>query len=173
MTGWKSIFALGPFPKAINELHADESDELLKKLLSVIPSSHDLQVRLKWKNENDLAIWDNRNVFHTATFDYDGLVDGERFGHRAVGIGERFVYPLRVCAGCCADVAVGHSLMSTVNLGARRWLRKLGRRPGWLQGRRKVRWRDRLAWGWKWLGYDTIEIANCVLPEWRYLYPPP
>lgn len=31
-----------------------------------------------------LAIWDNRSVFHTATFDYQG----ERFGHRAVGIAE-------------------------------------------------------------------------------------
>ena len=34
-----------------------------------------------------LAIWDNRSAFHTATFDYEGL--GERFGHRAVGIGEK------------------------------------------------------------------------------------
>lgn len=33
------------------------------------------------------AIWDNRSAFHTATFDYEGL--GERFGHRAVGIGEK------------------------------------------------------------------------------------
>jgi hypothetical protein len=33
------------------------------------------------------AIWDNRSVFHTATFDYEGL--GERFGNRVVGIGER------------------------------------------------------------------------------------
>ena len=32
------------------------------------------------------AIWDNRSAFHTATFDYEGL--GERFGNRAVGIGE-------------------------------------------------------------------------------------
>jgi len=34
-----------------------------------------------------LAIWDNRSVFHTATFDYNGL--GDRFGNRAVGLGER------------------------------------------------------------------------------------
>jgi hypothetical protein len=34
-----------------------------------------------------IAIWDNRSVFHTATFDYDGL--GERFGNRVVGIGEK------------------------------------------------------------------------------------
>ena len=33
------------------------------------------------------AIWDNRSVFHAATFDYEGL--GERFGNRVVGIGEK------------------------------------------------------------------------------------
>lgn len=32
-------------------------------------------------------IWDNRSVFHSATFDYEGL--GDRFGNRAVGIGEK------------------------------------------------------------------------------------
>lgn len=36
------------------------------------------------------AIWDNRSVFHTATFDYNGL--GDRFGNRAVGLGERPYY---------------------------------------------------------------------------------
>ncbi|KAF1850371.1 taurine catabolism dioxygenase [Cucurbitaria berberidis CBS 394.84] len=86
VTGWKSIFALGPFPKYINELNDEESSELLKKFRSVITENHDLQVRFKWRNENDLAIWDNRSAFHSATFDYDGL--GERFGNRAVGIGE-------------------------------------------------------------------------------------
>jgi hypothetical protein len=37
--------------------------------------------------ESDIAIWDNRSVFHSATFDYEGL--GERAGNRAVGIGEK------------------------------------------------------------------------------------
>ncbi|PSN59475.1 taurine dioxygenase family protein [Corynespora cassiicola Philippines] len=87
VTGWKSIFSIGPFPKKINELHSDESEELLTKLLNTIYQNHDLQVRFKWKNENDLAIWDNRSAFHTATFDYDNF--GERFGNRAVGIGEK------------------------------------------------------------------------------------
>ncbi|KAI0171737.1 taurine catabolism dioxygenase [Hypoxylon sp. FL1284] len=86
VTGWKSIYAIGPFPKYINELSAQESTELLEKLKQMIMENHDLQVRFKWRNKNDLAIWDNRSVFHTATFDYDGL--GERFGNRAVGIGE-------------------------------------------------------------------------------------
>ncbi|KAK8113155.1 alpha-ketoglutarate-dependent sulfonate dioxygenase [Apiospora sp. TS-2023a] len=86
VTGWKSIYALGPFPKAINELTEAESDELLRKFLTTILENHDLQVRFKWRNEHDIAIWDNRSVFHSATFDYDGL--GDRFGHRAVGIAE-------------------------------------------------------------------------------------
>ncbi|KAL1645595.1 hypothetical protein SLS61_008278 [Didymella pomorum] len=86
VTGFKSIFALGPFPKYINELNDKESSELLAKFLNTIYENHDLQVRFKWKNENDLAIWDNRSAFHTATHDYEGL--GERFGNRAVGIGE-------------------------------------------------------------------------------------
>ncbi|KAF2481748.1 alpha-ketoglutarate-dependent sulfonate dioxygenase [Neohortaea acidophila] len=85
VTGWKSIFACGNFPKQINELNGEESDELLKKFYRTILDNHDLTVRLKWRNPNDLAIWDNRSAFHSATFDYQG----ERFGHRAVGIGER------------------------------------------------------------------------------------
>lgn len=36
------------------------------------------------------AIWDNRSVFHTATFDYDE--QGDRFGNRAVGLGEKPYY---------------------------------------------------------------------------------
>lgn len=33
------------------------------------------------------AIWDNRSVYHSMTLDYHDL--GDRFGNRAVGIGER------------------------------------------------------------------------------------
>ncbi|KAJ5819462.1 taurine dioxygenase family protein [Penicillium riverlandense] len=87
VTGWKSVWAVGPFPKEINELSPDESDELLKKFYNTILENHDLQVRFKWRNPNDISIWNNRCAFHTATFDYKGL--GERYGHRAVGIGEK------------------------------------------------------------------------------------
>jgi alpha-ketoglutarate-dependent taurine dioxygenase len=55
VTGWKSIFALGPFPKFINELNVEESDELLKKFQTVITENHDLQVRFKWRHENDIG----------------------------------------------------------------------------------------------------------------------
>ena len=86
VTGWKSLYALGPFPKYINELDSHESEELLALFKRRILDFHDITVRFKWRNENDIAIWDNKSAFHTATFDYEGL--GERFGHRAVGIGE-------------------------------------------------------------------------------------
>ncbi|KAH6892521.1 hypothetical protein B0T10DRAFT_594282 [Thelonectria olida] len=87
VTGWKSIFAIGNFPQRINELSAKESKELLDKLYKRIEENHDLQVRFKWRNKNDIAFWDNRSVFHSATNDYDNL--GDRAGHRAVGIGEK------------------------------------------------------------------------------------
>ncbi|KIW46765.1 uncharacterized protein PV06_02404 [Exophiala oligosperma] len=87
VTGWKTLFAIGTFPKYINELNVEESEELLQKFRSTLQENHDLQVRFKWGNENDIAIWDNRSAFHAATFDYEGL--GDRFGNRVVGIGER------------------------------------------------------------------------------------
>ena len=55
VTGWKSIFAVGPFPKFINELSARESDELLAKFKQTVAENHDLQVRFKWRNQNDLG----------------------------------------------------------------------------------------------------------------------
>jgi alpha-ketoglutarate-dependent taurine dioxygenase len=57
VTGWKSIFAIGNFPKVINELEPQESEELLKKFYSVIEQNHDLQVRFRWRNPNDIGKW--------------------------------------------------------------------------------------------------------------------
>lgn len=115
VTGWKSIFPVGGHVKHINGLAEDESKKLLAWFLDLVYKNHDLQVRFKWQNPNDIgeiqtpspphtpvpacgqapnnlltlrpAIWDNRSVFHTATYDYEGY--GERFGNRAVGLGER------------------------------------------------------------------------------------
>ncbi|KAK3943238.1 taurine catabolism dioxygenase [Diplogelasinospora grovesii] len=87
VTGWKSIFPVGGHVKHINGLTEEESSRLLAWFVDLVYKNHDLQVRFKWNNPNDIAIWDNRSVFHTATFDYDGY--GNRFGNRAVGLGER------------------------------------------------------------------------------------
>ena len=87
MTGWKSIFALGHHAKKINDISQAESDHLLKWFVQLVTDNHDLQVRHRWQNPNDVAIWDNRSVYHTATNDYEGL--GSRTGQRAVSLGER------------------------------------------------------------------------------------
>lgn len=55
VTGWKSIFAVGPFPRYINELSDQESSELLEKFGRTILENHELQVRFKWRNKNDLG----------------------------------------------------------------------------------------------------------------------
>jgi alpha-ketoglutarate-dependent taurine dioxygenase len=85
VTGWKSVYAVGHHAKHINEVTKAESDHLLNWFTQLIVENHDLQVRNRWANPNDLAIWDNRSVYHTATYDYDG----PRTGQRAVSLGER------------------------------------------------------------------------------------
>ncbi|KAL2404035.1 Alpha-ketoglutarate-dependent dioxygenase btcD [Exophiala dermatitidis] len=87
VTGWKSIFPVGGHVQHINGLTEAESKKLLDWFLELVHKNHDLQVRFKWKNPNDIAIWDNRSVFHSATYDYKG--QGDRFGNRVVGLGER------------------------------------------------------------------------------------
>lgn len=55
VTGWKSIFPVGGFSSHINGLTPAESDHLLKWFLDLVYQNHDLQVRLKWKNKNDIG----------------------------------------------------------------------------------------------------------------------
>ncbi|KAL4894942.1 hypothetical protein BDV59DRAFT_192328 [Aspergillus ambiguus] len=94
VTGWKSVFAVGTHVEKVNGLTDEESRHLLDWFVTLIVENHDLQVRLRWENPNDLeltshtsAIWDNRSVYHAATWDYAD--QGPRTGHRAVGLGER------------------------------------------------------------------------------------
>jgi alpha-ketoglutarate-dependent taurine dioxygenase len=89
VTGWKSIFAVGHHVQHINDITKLESKALLDWFLRLLVDNHDLQVRLKWQNPNDLAIWDNRSVYHAATPDYVEGEFGERTGNRAVSLGER------------------------------------------------------------------------------------
>jgi alpha-ketoglutarate-dependent taurine dioxygenase len=66
------------------ELTKDESDAHLDYLFKLVPLNHDLQVRFKW-NKNDVAIWDNRSTYHSATYD---IGDQLRQGDRVVSLGE-------------------------------------------------------------------------------------
>ncbi|GAD94720.1 hypothetical protein AN2198.2 [Paecilomyces variotii No. 5] len=85
VTGWKSLFGAGQQVEHgwIEGVTKRESQILKKYFNQLIFENHDLQVRFKW-NPNDLAIWDNRSVFHTATNDYEG----KRQGNRVVSLGE-------------------------------------------------------------------------------------
>ena len=87
VTGWKSVFAVGHHVEKINDVTPLESKALLDWFVRLLVDNHDLQVRHRWANPNDLAIWDNRSVYHAATPDYEGI--GERLGHRAVSLGEK------------------------------------------------------------------------------------
>ncbi|KIH88704.1 hypothetical protein SPBR_07376 [Sporothrix brasiliensis 5110] len=90
VTGWKSVFAVGHHVQRIHGLSDAESQQFLGWFNQLIVDNHDLQVRLRWQDVNDLAIWDNRSVYHAATPDYlyeHGL--GERSGSRAVSLGEK------------------------------------------------------------------------------------
>lgn len=90
VTGWRSVFAVGHHVQSIHGLSETESRSLLDWFVRLIVENHDLQVRLRWKSKNDLAIWDNRSVYHAATPDYVYEVGlGERSGSRAVSLGER------------------------------------------------------------------------------------
>ncbi|KAI0692112.1 taurine catabolism dioxygenase [Cytidiella melzeri] len=84
ITGYRSLFVNRSFTKRIVELHPEESDNLLDFLFRHVAENHDLQVRYRW-SVDDVAIWDNRATFHTATNDYTD----NRQGNRVVGIGER------------------------------------------------------------------------------------
>lgn len=87
VTGWKSIFPIGGHLSHINDVTELESKALLEWFVKLLVDNHDLQVRVKWQNSNDIAIWDNRSTFHQATFDYEGY--GERYGVRTVSVGEK------------------------------------------------------------------------------------
>lgn len=89
VTGWKSVFAVGNHVQKINGLSEAESQYFLAWFIQLIVENHDLQVRHRWQNVNDLAIWDNRSVYHAATPDYVYANFGERTGSRAVSLGER------------------------------------------------------------------------------------
>lgn len=56
VSGWKSIFAFGTFPKQINELNDEESNELLQIFKDILVQNHDLQVRFKWRHPNDIGL---------------------------------------------------------------------------------------------------------------------
>jgi len=68
-TGWKSVYVNPGFTRRIIGVPKAESDAILTFLFHQISESIDHQVRFKWE-PNSVAIWDNRVVVHSATFDF-------------------------------------------------------------------------------------------------------
>ncbi|KAA8643790.1 TauD/TfdA dioxygenase family protein [Aspergillus tanneri] len=58
VTGWKSLFAAGHYAQHINGLEKSESDHLLQWFTRLITENHDLQVRFRWHNPNDVELWE-------------------------------------------------------------------------------------------------------------------
>lgn len=68
-TGWKSVYVNPGFTRRIIGVPKAESDAILNFLFQSISENPDHQVRFKWER-NSVAIWDNRIVTHSATFDF-------------------------------------------------------------------------------------------------------
>lgn len=55
VTGWKSIFPVGGHVSHINGVTPEESKKLLDWFLDLVYKNHELQVRFKWQNPNDIG----------------------------------------------------------------------------------------------------------------------
>ncbi|TCD60554.1 hypothetical protein EIP91_009870 [Steccherinum ochraceum] len=68
-TGWKSVYVNPGFTRRIVGVPNPESNAILNILFTQISENPDFQVRFHWE-PNSVAIWDNRIVTHSATFDF-------------------------------------------------------------------------------------------------------
>ncbi|GAB9474343.1 Poly adp-ribose [Globisporangium polare] len=84
VTGRKTLFVNKGFTTHIPQLSAVESDAVLRFLHQHVAQGHEFQVRYRW-TKDAVAIWDNRNTFHYATFDY---LPGNRHALRVTPHGE-------------------------------------------------------------------------------------
>jgi len=87
VTGWKGVFPFGLHMTRVDNVTSVENDLIKEYIMRIVTRNHDLQCRMKWGN-NDVAIWDNRSVFHSATPDLT-IKGGVRTGNRASSVGER------------------------------------------------------------------------------------
>ncbi|RFU27149.1 hypothetical protein B7463_g9179, partial [Scytalidium lignicola] len=86
VTGWKSLFTGVQSLRdgRINGVTNRENEILKAYFNQLFVENHDLQVRNRW-GQDDVAIWDDRVVVHTATNDYFG----KRTAYRVSSVGEK------------------------------------------------------------------------------------
>jgi len=85
VTGWKSVYVNHGFTRRIVDVPKAESDAILAFLFAQMAQNVDFQVRFHWE-KNSIAIWDNRVVTHSATFDF---YPAKRHALRVTPHGER------------------------------------------------------------------------------------
>lgn len=68
-TGIKSVFVNAGFTRRIAGVSKAESDNTLNFLYHEFSSNPDFNTRFRWE-QDDVAIWDNRVVNHSAMFDF-------------------------------------------------------------------------------------------------------
>lgn len=73
VTGWKSVFAVGHHVQHINGLTEAESKHFLDWFVRLIVDNHDLQVRHRWVNPNDLGKFSPGFVVITSETDFQQL----------------------------------------------------------------------------------------------------
>lgn len=86
ITGWKSLYYSVIHNRYINELDYDESLAVMQFIERSLTENHEYLIKIRWQ-KNDIAIWDNRSTFHSATMDYDGQ-SSYREGFRVTTLGE-------------------------------------------------------------------------------------
>ncbi|KAI6108142.1 hypothetical protein F5141DRAFT_1292508 [Pisolithus sp. B1] len=69
VTGWNSVYVNKGFTRRIIGVPKAESDAILQFLWRQLSENPDFQVRFHWE-PNSVAVWDNRVVTHSATFDF-------------------------------------------------------------------------------------------------------
>lgn len=69
VTGVKSVFINAGFTRRIVGVPKSESDWVLRLLNEAFSSNPEFTARIQW-NQDDVVIWDNRVVNHSATFDF-------------------------------------------------------------------------------------------------------
>ncbi|KAL1408999.1 hypothetical protein Q8F55_005823 [Vanrija albida] len=87
VTGWKSLFVNRWWTVGIEGLDGPEATIILDYLNDVFERSTDIQVRWRW-TPGTSAVWDNRVVNHTVSFDWVG----DRHGTRVSSLGEAPFY---------------------------------------------------------------------------------
>ncbi|KAF9891574.1 hypothetical protein FE257_003585 [Aspergillus nanangensis] len=88
VTGWKSLYGIGHHFIRTNEFTVPESARVHDWLLQMVVENDDCQLRHRWHNRNDIAIWDNRSVLHRAILDFEGIRTGRRTVGETLELGE-------------------------------------------------------------------------------------